>query len=430
MLKQKSKIIALLLILLLVVSTVSFATDTPVATSETGNVVSTVPGDNARVEGDETSTNNAAETPEIHNGDLYVFDNNIEMDKLVDGNVFLFGNNINVTGKVNGSLYAFGKNVTFSKDAYIIQAIYVMADEVTLNGIATDLYAFARKLDMSFDSFMYRDLRVFAETFNFNGGVGRNAFVEADNFNFVTNEDAPALVYGDLTYSSSKELSLTTSHVQGNINYKQELIEEESITSIILEKVIDVCNTLLYVFVVFLLCLWLAPKFLSKSSSYIAPASATKSFGIGLLSVIVASVVGIALLFTVVGVPVGLAVIALLVLLLSIATAVTSISITYKLKEKFGFAKNYLTYLTLACVVIVIWALGLIPYVGAVISFVVKMIGLGIVVYYLFTRNSDKKDVGKPEKTAKVEKKEKPEKAEKSEKKEKSSKKDTKKKED
>ncbi len=427
MLKQKTKIIALLLTLLLVISTISFATDTPVVTSETGNVVSTVPGDNARVEGDETSTNTTPETPDIHNGDLYVFDNNIKMDQLVDGNVFLFGNDIEVTGKVNGSIYIFGRNVTFSKDSYIIQSIYVMADQVTLDGIANDLYAFARKIDMSFDSFMYRDLRVFADTFNFNGGVGRNAFVGANNFNFVTTEGSAALVYGDLTYSSSKELSLTANHVQGNINYKQEIIEGESITSIILEKVIDVCNTLLYAFIIFLLCLWLAPKFLAKTSSYLAPVAVVKSFGIGLLSTIVASFVGIALLFTVVGVPVGFAIIALLVLLLSIANAVTCISITYKLKEKFGFAKNYLTYLTLACVVIVIWALRLIPYAGSIISFVVKMIGLGIVVYYLFTKNCNKKEINKTAKATKVEKKENPEKVEK---KETSSKKDTKKKED
>ena len=89
----------------------------------------------------------------------------------------------------------------------------------------------------------------------------------------------------------------------------------------------------------------------------------------------------------------GFAIIALLALLISIANAVTCISITNKLKEKFAFSKNYLTYLTLAGVVIVIWALGLIPYIGAFISFVVNMIGLGIVVYYLFTRNScDKKE--------------------------------------
>lgn len=418
MLKRKTKIVALLLTLLLVITTVSFATDTPVATSETGNVTSTVPGDNAKVEGNETSTN-TQETPEIHNGDLYVFDNKIEMDKLVDGNVFLFGNDINVTGKVNGSIYVFGKNVTFSNDSYIIQSIYVMADQVTLNGVANDLYACARKVDMSFDSFMYRDLRVAAETFNFNGGVGRNAFVGANNFNFVTTEGSAALVYGDLTYSSPKELSLTTSLVQGNVNYKQEFVQEESITDIIIDKVIDVCNTLLYALVVFLLCLWLAPKFLAKTSSYMQPVSAATSFGIGLLSVIVAGIAGIALLFTIVGIPVGFAVIAVLALLVSIANAVTCISITNVLKEKFAFAKNYLTYLTLAGVVIVIWALELIPYVGTFISFVVNMIGLGIVVHYLFTRNNcDKKETKETVKTVK------------SEKKEKSSKKDTKKKED
>lgn len=424
MLKRKTKIIALLLTLLLVVSTISFATDTPVATSDTANVTSTVPGDNARVENEVTGETVPTDMPEIYNGDLYVFDNNIEMDKLVDGNVFLFGNNINVTGRVNGSLYAFGNTVTFSEDSYIFQSIYVMANQLTLNGSANDLYAFARKVDMSYDSFMLRDLRVAAETFNFNGGVGRDAFVEADNFNFVTTSEKAAIVYGNLTYSSSKELSLSTDLVQGNINYKQSIVEEENMMDIILEKVIDVCNTLLYVLVVFLLCLWLAPKFLAKTSSYILPASLAKSFGIGLLSVIVAGIVGIALLFTIVGVPVGLAVIALLVLLISIANAVTCISITYLLKEKFGFAKKYLTYLVLAGVVIVIWGLGLIPYVGELISFVVNMIGLGIVIHYLLTRNSDKKEVVKKEKTVKVEKKEKPEKEEKS------SKKDTKKKED
>ena len=78
---------------------------------------------------------------------------------------------------------------------------------------------------------------------------------------------------------------------------------------------------------------------------------------------------------------------ALLILLLSIATTVTSICITYKLKEKFAYTKNYLTYLTLVGIIVVIWALNLIPYVGWVISFVVKMFGLGTVVYYLFMKN-------------------------------------------
>ena len=109
MLKNKTKFIVLLLAFLLVISTFSFATDTAVTTSAEGSVTSTLPGDNAKVEATPTSEDETptTQTPEIYNGDLYVFDNDIEMDQLVDGNVFLFGNNINVTGKVNGSLYVF-----------------------------------------------------------------------------------------------------------------------------------------------------------------------------------------------------------------------------------------------------------------------------------------------------------------------------------
>ena len=388
---------------MLVVSTFSFATDTPVTTSVEGEVTSTLPGDNAKtvepISETNTTTDTTTETEnqattesEIHNGDLYVFDDDIEMNQLVDGNVFLFGNNINVTGKVNGSLYAFGNTVTFSQESYVVQSIYVMANQLTLDGCANDLYAFAQKVDMSYDSFMIRDLRVAANTFNFNGGVGRDAFVEANNFNFVTTEDKGAIVYGNLTYSSVNELSLTTDFVQGEIKYNKQVVEEENVTDVIIDKVISCCNALLYVLVVFFLCLWLAPKFLNKTASYITPKQCASSFGIGILTFVVVGLIGIALLFTVVGMPVGFALIGVLSLLLSISTAITCIAITNKLKEKFNFSKNFLTYLTLVGVIIAIWALELIPYAGFIVTILVKMIGLGIAVHYLLTRNNEKKE--------------------------------------
>lgn len=438
MLKSKSKFIVLLLAILLVVSTFSYATEgdpvptsmegtpvvtsdegTPVVTSENGNpnVTSTVPGDNARTEVDpETNTPTSEEPTEddIYNGDLYIVANDIEMDKLVDGNVFLFGRNINITGKVNGSLYVCGETVTVSKDAYVIQSMYIAANQLNLNGCANDLYAFANKVDMTFDSFMLRDLRVYADTFNFNGGCGRDAFVAANHFNFATTDGNSAIVYGNLTYSAPTELSLTNELVQGEIKYQKDFGEGSSVTNVVIEKVVSVCAIVLYSFVVFFLCLWLAPKFLNTTSTYLEPITCAKSFGIGLLSVAVAVLVSVILLFTIVGIPLSLAIAALLVLLISIATAVTSICITYKLKETFSYAKNYMTYLTLAGVVIVIWALELIPYVGMVVSVLVKLFGLGVIVYYLFTQNKltikGKAETKKEEKPVKKDNKKKDEK--------------------
>lgn len=396
MLKRKTKFIIMLLACLLFVSTFSFATDTdvaPISETSEGQPVAT----------SETGTD---EQVEIHNGDLYLFDNDVVMDQLVDGNVFIFGKNVKITGKINGCLFVCADNLTFDKDSYVIQSIFACANTITYNGIAQiDLYASCRQLDMSADSIVGRDLRLAADTLNFSSCVGRNAFVYVNNFNFMAESDP--IIYGDLTYTNSRELSLSQELVQGNISYKKDMENEQApIVEVILDKVAQLCSSLLYVAVVFVLAIFLAPKFIEKTSSYVTTQAICKSFGIGVLATIIAVVVSLVLLFSVIGIPVSFAIVALLVLLISIATAVTSICITYKLKEKFSYTKNYLTYLTLAGVVIVIWALKLIPYVGWIISFVVKMIGLGVIVYYLLTKNKSSKEETKE--TVKKEKKEKP----------------------
>lgn len=390
MLKNKSKILVFLIAILLIVSPFSLATTDDAATNN--EVESTVAGDNAKTSEEEaTTTSEEQQTPEIYDGDLYLFDNNVVMDKLVDGNVFIFGENVEITGRVNGSLFVFADKVTFGENSYIVQSIFACANELTLNGAANDLYAACRKIDMSYDSFMIRDLRVAAETFNFNGGVGRDAFVTANNFNFVTTTDAAAIVYGNLTYSASNELSLSEEFVQGNINYsKFEEDEEKSAQDIILDKVINLCEALCYTIVVFLLAIWLAPKFVEKSSSFIGTKSIL-AFGIGALASVVAIVVSFALLFSYIGVPLAFGIFTLFALIMSISFAVTTICITYKVKEKFKLEKKYLTWVTLVIVTAILWALKQIPYVGWIISLIIALAGFGVVVLYVFSKN--KKEV-------------------------------------
>lgn len=416
MLKNKSKIAVFFVAILLVCSTLSFATNPENANPEDllrTSDITTTSADNV----DTTSlTDDAAlaAQQEIHNGDLYVFDNNIVMDKLVDGNVFLFGSSIEVNGKVNGSLYAFGNDIKFGSDSYIVQSIYAFGNSIELNGSATDLYAFASQVNMSYDSFMVRDLRVFASTFNFSGGVGRNAFVEATNFNFVTTDQSSAIVYGNLEYTSSKELSLSKDFVQGDISFKQKVYTSEQTTSeMILDKVVSFCNTLVYNFIVFLLCIWLAPKFLQKAASYVSVKRGFSCIGIGLLFVIASVIIGFVLLFWIVGYSLGLMLLAITALLSSIAMAITCICIAYKLKEKFNYSKDYMTYLTVAGVILAIWALKMLPYVGWIVSLLVSLFGLGVIIHYLFTKEkNNNEDDKKVEKTVKVEKIEKTEKKE------------------
>lgn len=391
MLKNKSKIVVFLIAIIMLVSTISFATEDIAPTSEVLDTATETTTENPPVENTDENLQGEQtipeEEPEIYNGDLYLFDNNVVMDKLVDGNVFICGQNIEITGRVNGSLFVIGNKVSFAENSYVVQSIYACANELTLNGAANDLYAMANKIDMSYNSFMIRDLRATANTFNFNGGVGRDAFVKATNFNFGKEADKSAVVYGNLTYSTSQELELSKDLVQGDINYsKYDVNANKNTTEIVLDKAISLCGTLLYTAIVFLLAAWLAPKFVEKSASNIST-KAFKAFGIGVLGFIVATAVSFGLLFSYIGVPVAFAILGILVLMMSISFAITAICITFKAKEKFKITKKPIFGLALILVTIILWALQQIPYVGWVVSMIVTFLGFGIILLYLFTKN-------------------------------------------
>ncbi len=339
------------------------------------------------------TTGSTTPTPEIYNGDLYLFDNNVVMDKYVDGNVFIFGKNVEITGRVNGSLFVFGDKVTFSENSYIVQSIYACANELTLNGAANDLYAAGNKIDMNYNSFMIRDLKVFANTFNFMGGAGRDAFIEAANFNFETTSGSSAIVYGDLHYSSNTELELSKELVQGEIYYSNmQNGNAESIQEIILNKIVDLLETILFTVVVFLLIAWLSPKFIEDSKNYIGKQSLI-SFGIGLLAFVVAIFVSFALLFSYIGISLAFAIFAVFMLMMSISFTITTTCITFKLKEKFNFEKKYLTIVALVVVTLILWLLQQIPYVSIIVNIIVSLVGFGTLLSYIFKKTKKEKSV-------------------------------------
>lgn len=392
MLKNKTKLIVLLVAIVMLLSTISFATDDAVVTSEVLDATTTSAETPINEETHDEEHND--ETPEIYSGDLYLFDNNVVMDKLVDGNVFIFGKDIEVTGRVNGSLFVFGDNVTFSEDSYVVQSIFACANNLTLNGAATDLYAAGNIIDMNYNSFMIRDIRVAANTFNFKGGAGRDAFVGANTFNFETESGSSAIVYGNLNYSSNNELELSKELVQGDVHYSKsgDYTETKSVPEIILSKLINLLETILYTVVIFLLLAWLAPKFVENSKDYIGKKALT-SFGIGLLASVVAIFVSLALLFSYIGVSLAFAIFAVFMLMMSISFAITTTCITFKVKEKFNFSKKYLTIVALAVVTLILWALEQIPYVGGIVAIIVNLVGFGTLLSYVFTKNKKENSV-------------------------------------
>lgn len=389
MVKNKLKIVVLIACIIMLISTLSFVT------------YATTPGENARTNDVEPISNTIDNTDnlsqpgntelmeDIHNGDLYLFGFDVTMDKLVDGNVFIFANNVNITGKVNGSLFICANNVTFDENSYITQTIYTVAREVVLNGLSQDLYVTANKVDMNYNSFTLRDLRVSAKEFNFKGGVGRDAFVNADTFNFITDASSSSMtiIYGNLTYSSNNKLDISKDFVQGDINYTP---LSDITTAVVITRLFELLSTLLFVGILVLIFNWLTPKFVETSKDYIS-IKAFKTFGIGLLSIIISFIIVILLLLSLVGAQLGAVAFDLVSLMMTLAFAITVLAITYKIKDSFKFNKKYLTFITFTVVTLVLWALHQIPYVSIIVSIITSIFGFGIIVDYLLMKYKENK---------------------------------------
>ncbi|MCI9015795.1 MAG: hypothetical protein HFJ53_01320 [Clostridia bacterium] len=391
MLKNKLKIFPILFILLLFLSTISFSTDTNIVPiSETGdNITSTLPGDNARTEQNETvgDVNNTNPQVDIRNNDLYIFNTNVVMDQLVDGNVYIVGNTVEISGKVNGNLIVLANKVKFLKGSYVVNSIYAFANEVEFSGNVNDFHAFADKVTMTYDGFAIRDLNVVSNNFDFNGGIGRNAFVASNNFNFTQNQDQPAVIYGNLNYFSNNELDLSNNFVQGDINYnKLNYYNNIFLRTNILQTVLSFFISLTCTFVIYLLIIWLAPKFNNNISKYISKKT-LPVIGVGLSIWILLPIICTLFLISGVGTAIGISLLAIYFIIALTSFAFTNIAISNKIKEKYNLSKGYMTFLLLILSTLFTWGISRIPYIGFVLSILVYLFGTGCIFMYLFTKN-------------------------------------------
>lgn len=389
MLKNKSKLLILFLVAILLLTTFSFATDS----TTTNNVAPiSTEGDNTTpptTEG-ETSTQVPTQTEpdaSVYNGSLTVFEDDYTMNQAVDGNVLIFGDNVTVSGQVNGNLIIFANTVNIANSAYIANSIYVVANKVDYAGICVDLNVAANTMNMIYSeqtSFAFRDLNVCANVFNFAGGVGRNANVFANKFNFSTEENASGIIYGNLNYSSTNELNLSEDLVEGTVTFRKinEMNQKSSVQDIILDKLFSLGTTLVYTAVIFLLTMLIAPKFANGSNAKLS--KLLPAIGIGLLTMIAIPVLFIILMFTGIGVSFGFVLLAIYFLLFFIYSSIVNIYLANTLRNKFKADKCSKFLLVLLVTTIVVWALQQIPYVGGFVSFVVILAGAGLLVMGMF----------------------------------------------
>lgn len=381
MLKTKSKILLALFLVLILVSSYCFATEEPAVDAQV-----TSEGDTATIsetESENVTTSEEDVTASWNNGDLYLCQDKVDLSNVVDGNAFIIANEVNVTGEVGGDLFVIADKLNIN-GGYIYSNLFVCANEITINGVVYDVYATCDTFNLESSGFIYRDIRVTASNINMNGKVRRNAYVSAENMNFI--ENAENVIYGSLHYSSKAQFNVPEKAVIGEITYTADGINtNNNIANTILSYVFDLLQTLLFTFVITIVLMWLTPKFVER----IGKMKIKKSFvslGIGLATPIALAIVGFLLLISSIGTAIFATSVFTFVILALIGSSITSIFFGKLLTRIFKMESNVKFVLFTLVSSLILWALTKIPVVGMIFSLIISIFGIGTVVVNMISR--------------------------------------------
>ena len=400
MLKNKiTKVTLVLLLALSLLVPIVRADDNeaePISDSSQEKAVETTQGNETTSETTQSTDNS------MKKSDVYLTGDDVKVDYIVDGNLFILANTVTISSQIGGDAFICAKTINVEKEGYIYSNLFAAANEVNISGVVYDLYTTANTLNIN--GYVYRDIRTSSDTLNFSGVIGRNAYVYSKNIEISSNSDGQssvtnkATIYGDLNYSSSSEASIPEGTVTGSVNYSP--ITTSTKSKSISSYILALGRFIVTVLVIWLLYLWLAPKFLENTGALLSK-KLLPVIGSGILTPIIFVIAFVLLL--ILGLTSNIAIIGtmLFAILLMISTSTFVIAVNNLVCKKFNISKNTTTFGVLIITSAVIWLLELIPVVGSILNFVIMIIGLGILVTAIIpekeksNKNSKKEEIKK-----------------------------------
>ena len=346
-----------------------------------------------------TSENQVTSTEEESNFkqcDVYLTGNDITIDYIIDGNLFVFADTVTINSQIGGDAFIFANTVTVGEQGYVFSNLFTIANTVNIKGVVYDLYTLSNTVNIT--GYVYRDIKVSTDTLNIYGTVGRNAFVNCNNMNFTqdgTNEteetttlSSQGMINGNLEYSSKSEITIPDGTVTGEVKYNQ---IKTTNTKAIQTYLISLGTIIATAILIWLICLWLAPKFVKKSN-LIDKKSILPEIGLGIITPIILVLVSFVLILLSITSSFGLLLLATSFILVGLSTSIFISAINNLVCNKLKIQKTIGNFGMLIVTAAVLWLIGLIPVVGSIVGIIAVLIGLGILVYYLIKKEKPNKD--------------------------------------
>lgn len=378
MLKSKLKLILLITLLVVICST---------------PFVQAIDSENTNDEATETTTitttseDQAKNTDEgnYKNSDVYLAGDNINVDYTVVGNAFIAGKNITISAPIGGDAFIIGDTVTINTNGYIYSNLFISCNKLTINGIVYDLYAVAKDITIGESGYIYRDIRTTSSNIDIFGTIGRNAYVFCNKIALSSKEgttgyatensaDLSAIIYGNLEYYSENEINVPENSVKGEVKHSAIKTDKtENISSIIIAAL----SSIVFTAIIWLLLKWLSPKYVSEAKELLTTKIGTV-IGFGLLGLIVLPIISIILLMIPITTKFAAVLIGIYILSIAISTSIFTLAISEFISDKLNLENKWLHLAIASAGALVIYLLKLIPYVGALVSIICIVLGLGI----------------------------------------------------
>lgn len=390
MLKNKLKVIALMIVMI-----VSFTIPVVRAENETSTDETSGTQDEA-VAISENEEENAVEdtSTNMKKGDVYLSGDDVTVDYIVDGNLYVFAKSVTINSQIGGDVFAFAETVNVGEQGYVFSNLFTCAKTVNVSGVVYDLYALAQ--DVQINGYIYRDIRVASNSLDIKGTIGRNAYAQSNNITFATAQEgqekgtvsSAGIVNGNLEYGASKEISIPEGAVAGETKYTP--INEKNSNGV-KTYMLSLGTEIATVIIIWLLCLWLAPKFLNKTNTLLTK-KVPALIGYGILVPILAVVAFVIL--AILGITSKIAIIELMLLavLISISSSVFVIATNNIVCNKLKIEKNIGIFGMLIVSSAVLWLICIIPYVGSIVRFIISILGLGIITKSVLPSDTKKSD--------------------------------------
>lgn len=390
MLKNKLKVIALMIVMIVSFTIPVVRAENETSTDETsGTQDETVAISENEEENavEDTSTN-------MKKGDVYLSGDDVTVDYIVDGNLYVFAKSVTINSQIGGDVFAFAETVNVGEQGYVFSNLFTCAKTVNVSGVVYDLYALAQ--DVQINGYIYRDIRVASNSLDIKGTIGRNAYVQSNNITFATAQEgqekgtvsSAGIVNGNLEYGASKEISIPEGAVAGETKYTP--INEKNSNGV-KTYMLSLGTEIATAIIIWLLCLWLAPKFLNKTNTLLTK-KVPALIGYGILVPILAVIAFVIL--AILGITSKIAIIELMLLavLISISSSVFVIATNNIVCNKLKIEKNIGIFGMLIVSSAVLWLICIIPYVGSIVRFIISILGLGIITKSILPSDANKSD--------------------------------------